>query len=159
MKSLSHRLAALSIATLVLTSAAAQAAPAASSPYYGRWQTDEPNRAFTARGREYRMIDVAPCGKDFCGVSVSDKGVCGPVLFRFLAKHLDGEDQPLRGHGKWGKERKNVVIYHYENDPADGGKQLELYLGKGYDFGGRSDSMPSFHSVYLPKGKATCKAR
>lgn len=159
MKSLSHHLAAMSIAAFAVAGAFAPLAAATPSPYYGRWVTDEPNRAFTARGREYRSIDIAPCGRDFCGVSVGDKGTCGPVLFRFLTKHADGEDQPLRGHGKWGKDTKNVVIYHYENDPADGGKQIELYLGKGYDFGGRSDSMPSFHSVYLPKGKAACTAR
>lgn len=159
MKPLSHRLVHLSIAALALASSPVQAQPAPTSPYFGRWTTTEPNRVFTVRGRDYRMIDVAPCGKDFCGVSVGDKGVCGPVLFRFLAKRLDGQDQPLRGHGKWGKERKNVVIFHYDNDPADGGKQLELYLGKGYDFGERSDNMPSFHSVYQPKGKAVCKAR
>ena len=148
----------MSIAALVLAGTAAQAGPAATSPYYARWSTTEPQRAFTARGREYRTIDIAPCGNDFCGVSVGDKGQCGPVLFRFLSKHA-GADDALRGHGRWGSAQKNVVIYHYDYEPDEGGKQLELYLGKGYDFGERSDNMPSFHSIYRPTGKAVCKAR
>lgn len=158
MKSLSHRLAVMSIAAAALIGSAAQAGPAATSPYYGRWVSSDSDRSFSARGRDYRTVDIAPCGNDFCGVSVGANGQCGPVLFRFLAKRANADDA-LRGHGKWGKDRKNVVIYYFDYEQDEGGKQLELYLGKGYDFGERSDNMPSFHTIYAPKGKAVCKAR
>ncbi len=155
MKPLSHCLAVMSIAA-GLIGTAVQAGPAATSPYYGRWVSSDGERSFSSRGRDYRTIDIAPCGNDFCGVSVGANGQCGPVLFRFLAKRATADDA-LRGHGKWGKDRKNVVIYYFDSD--EDGKQLELYLGKGYDFGERSDNMPSFHTIYAPRGKAVCKAR
>ena len=66
------------------TGAAAVSASAAKSPYYGRWTVEEDNPVFTARGRLYKTIDVAPCGRDFCGVSVDDSGRCGVALFRFM---------------------------------------------------------------------------
>ncbi len=162
MSRLSHRLALLSIAPFALAPAVALAAPApASSLYYGRWTVSEDRPVFTPRGREYKTIDVAPCGKDFCGVSVTDGGRCGPVLFRFLGHRAkDGSDDYLRGHGKWGAAKKNVVIYSYDDTDAQPVKRsLELYLGDGYDFGERSDNMPKFHANYSRSGKALCKAR
>lgn len=156
MKILSHCLAILS--TIVASAPALAAAPA-SSPYYGRWIVSEERPVFTARGREYKTIDIAPCGNDFCGVSVADKGQCGPVLFRFLGKRANA-DEWLKGHGKWGKDRKNVVIYSYDDDSTKPiTRTLELYLGEGYDFGERSDNMPKFHANYQKTGAARCKAR
>ncbi len=146
-------LAALGAATLVAPAHAGGAAP---SPYYGRWTVAEDRPVFTARGRLYKTIDVAPCGSDFCGVSVDDKGKCGAVLFRFLGRHANGVDM-LRGHGKWGDEQKNVEIYAYDGDGAD--HTFELYLGNGRDFGGRSGNMPKFHSVYRRLSAARCSAR
>lgn len=161
MQPLSHSLALLSIAAAALASAPALSAPAANSPYYGRWTVSEDRPVFTARGRAYKTIDIAPCGNDFCGVSVADNGACGGVLFRFLSKHADGQSV-LFGHGKWGKSRKNVQIANYEGYVEGGGpgpRMIELYLGDGYDFGGRSDSMPTFHAEYRRTGGATCRSR
>ena len=81
---------------------------------------------FSSRGREYKTIDIAPCGKDFCGVSVADNGRCGPTLFRFLMKRANGETE-LRGHGKWGGARKNVLIWLFDSDDAH--KGMQVYLG------------------------------
>jgi hypothetical protein len=134
---------------------AAADAPGSATPYYGRWTVDEDRPTFTARGKLYRTIDISPCGRDFCGVSVGEKGQCGPVLFRFLAKNVAAET--LRGHGKWGDEKKNVVIYSYGNDATDPG--FELYLGDGHSFGERSSSMPKFHAGYRRLGGAKCTAR
>ena len=75
------------------------AAAAPARPYWGRWTVAEDSPVFSSRGREYKTIDIAPCGKDFCGVSVADNGKCGAVLFRFLMKRADGQRE-LRGHGK-----------------------------------------------------------
>jgi len=159
MPRLFHSIAIMSIA--LLGSVEAMAAAPASSLYYGRWAVSEDRPVFTARGREYKSIDVAPCGNDFCGVSVADNGRCGPVLFRFLGHRAkDGSDDYLRGHGKWGGAKKNVVIYSYDDTDASPVKRsLELYLGDGYDFGERSDNMPKFHANYARTGKALCKAR
>ena len=135
-------------------------AAAPSSPYFGRWTVNEAKPVFTAKGRMYKTIDIAPCGKDFCGVSVGDKGQCGPVLFRFLMKRAGGGDG-LYGHAKWGTQTKNVQIATWETDPKDwpGGRELDLYVGDGHDFGDRSDNMPKFHGEYKRIGTARCLAR
>lgn len=154
-----HCLASLSI--IAVGAVAAQAAAPASSLYYGRWTVAEARPAFTARGREYKTFDIAPCGKDFCGVSVGDGGRCGAVLFRFLGHRArDDNEDYLRGHGKWGTARKNVVIYSFdEGEGAATKRQLNLYLGDGYDFGERSASMPKFQAEYKRTGAARCTAR
>lgn len=163
MTALSHRAArmsmhALAAATVLLAASPAMSAgPAATSPYYGRWTVTEENPRFSSKGMVYKTIDVAACGNDFCGVSVNDAGKCGATLFRFLSKHADGETT-LRGHGRWGSQRKRVQIDTW-NDPDTGGRQYELYLGDSYDFGERSDNMPKFHTTYRQSGQALCRAR
>jgi hypothetical protein len=142
------------IAAGVAMLATPAAAQHAGSPYYGRWTVSEDRPVFTARGLTYKTIDVAPCGSDFCGVSVDDNGRCGAVLFRFLGVHA--EVDTLRGHGKWGNEQKNVVIYSNGDGDNPG---FELYLGDGYNLGGRSANMPKFHSTYRRLGRARCVTR
>jgi hypothetical protein len=83
------------LALCCCTAALAGSAPVAgvspaSSPYYGRWTVDDESPVFTARGRLYKTIDVAPCGRDFCGVSVDDAGTCGATLFRFFGRRANG---------------------------------------------------------------------
>lgn len=165
---LSTGLAAAMLLFLAGGPGATAATPAASGPapaksdWYGRWTVDEENPVYTARGRLYRTLDIAPCGNDFCGVSVGDKGACGPVLFRFLG-HRARDEQELRGHGAWGKGRKNVVLMRYDTYAPDSdrvtGQGVELYLGDGWDFGGRSDSMPKFHAVYKRAAAPACRAK
>ena len=156
MKALFHSIAALSIGLFSSIPALA----AGTSPYYGRWTVNEDKPVWTAKGRMYRTIDIAPCGRDFCGVSVGDKGQCGPVLFRFLAKHAGGGDA-LHGRAKWGNATKNVQIGTWELDPKDwpGGREIDLYVGDGHDFGDRSANMPKFHGEYKRIGNARCLAR
>jgi hypothetical protein len=134
--------------------AQAGAAPGSASHYYGRWSVSEDRPVFTARGRLYKTIDVAPCGRDFCGVSVADNGKCGAVLFRFLARNAKADE--LQGHGRWGDQQKNIVIYA---DTEDAGNGMELYLGDGHDFGERSGNMPKFHANYRRTGGARCVVR
>ena len=105
----------------------------------------------------YKTIDVAPCGSDFCGVSVGDNGACGAVLFRFLGAHA--RENELHGHGKWGDETKNVALYNAADPDAPGVPRFELYLGDGHDFGERSGNMPKFHAQYRHLGGAKCVAR
>lgn len=152
---------ALSVGAIASTApATAGGAPgaASTSPYYGRWTVSEDRPVFTQRGRLYKTIDIAACGANFCGVSVDDSGKCGAVLFRFLGKNANGTAE-LRGHGKWGAEQKNLVIYAggMDDDPAN--RSFVLYLGDGRDFGGRSGNMPKFHADYRRSGSAKCVAR
>jgi len=147
----------MSMAALALAASAATAAPAGTSPYFGRWTVSDDKPVYTAKGREYKTIDIAPCGKDFCGVSVGDKGQCGAKLFRFLAEHQDGSTA-LQGHGKWGSAIKNVVIETWEVPTNSGIQQLNIRLGEGYDLGERSGNMPKFQATYRRLGNATCGA-
>ncbi|MBW8753245.1 MAG: hypothetical protein JF595_03695 [Sphingomonadales bacterium] len=166
MTALSHSFAGLSMRVLlglglVASAGGALAAgnrAAVSSPYYGRWTESEDRPIFTARGRLYKTIDVAPCGRDFCGVSVDDRGQCGATLFRFLSRHANGTYE-LRGHGKWGDAQKNLEIYSDDDTGAAGDRSFDLYVGDGHDFGGRSESMPKFHATYRRLGGGSCRAR
>ncbi len=155
-----HRTALMSIGLAALALAAPVSAEAGGSPFWGRWKvaSDGDVPVFSSRGRDYKTIDIAPCGKDFCGVSVKDNGQCGPVLFRFLMKRANGETE-LRGHSKWGNGRKNVLIWLFDGDENGGHQRMQLYLGDGYDFGERSANMPKFDAAYRHTGAARCKAR
>ncbi len=162
MKALSHSIAKLSMMVFAIAGAAASAGAAVPSPYYGRWTVGEDHSAFTARGRQYKAIDIAPCGKDFCGVSLDENGRCGAVLFRFLTRHADGSET-LYGHGRWGTAIKNIQIDTGEGEEAPAGqpaiRTMSLYLGDGHSFGDRSTNMPKFHAEYRRTGAAVCKAR
>ena len=160
MKALSHSTARLSIPVLAVLLTAVAAEAATPSPYYGRWTVGEEHSAFTARGCQYKSIDIAPCGKDFCGVSLDEKGSCGPVLFRFLGRRANGQDT-LYGHGRWGTMTKNIQIDTWggDNESLPAERSLSLYLGDGHSFGDRSSNMPRFHAEYRRVGTAVCKAR
>jgi hypothetical protein len=131
---------------------------AAQSVYAGRWSVSDDKSVFSSRGIYYKTIDIAPCGKDFCGVSVGKNGACGPVLFRFLAKSVNSENG-LNGHGRWGNQLKNVEIYAYRANDVAGGRFMNLNLGDGHDFGERSGNMPKYSAGYSPAGAAHCVAR
>lgn len=144
------------IALMALVGAdTALANPSPASVHYGRWTVDDPDARFSARGRDYKTIDIAPCGKDFCGVSVNDQGRCGPVLFRFLAKNRNAEE--LKGHGRWGAAKKKVGINNYMSNTNS--RAIHLTLGDGYEFDERSGNMPTYESGYVRSGTARCTAR
>lgn len=150
-------LAAAAFASFGAPQEAAANAAAGGSPYFGRWTVDDPNAPFSVRGREYKTFDVAPCGRDFCGLSVGENGRCGPTMFRFLSKNRNAE--VLKGHGRWGSAKKNVVIYTYAADGSAASTGLTLYLGDGYDMGGRSGNMPKYEAEYIKRGPARCTVR
>jgi hypothetical protein len=130
---------------------------AASNVYVGRWTVSDDKPVFSSRGIYYKTFDIAPCGKDYCGVSVGKNGACGPLLFRFLAKSVNDENG-LNGHGRWGTQTKNVEIYASRDDSLTGGRYLSLNLGDGHDFGERSGNMPKYSAGYAPAGAAHCVA-
>lgn len=150
--------AAMAAAALGFSGMASSAPSGASgSPYYGRWQVNEENARFSARGRPYKTIDIAPCGRDFCGVSVAENGQCGQTLFRFLSSHRDGSTT-LMGHAVWGTGKKDITIENYDGEtPND--RVLQVYIGNGHDFGERGGSMPMFEGNYARRGEAQCRAR
>jgi hypothetical protein len=130
-------------------------AHAGDSPYYGRWAESEDNPKFSAKGRLYKTFDVAPCGADFCGVSVSDNGQCGPTLFRFLMIHADGESG-LDGHGLWGSAKKYIQINTVDNGDNTP-KGLELYMANDHaDFDSREGSDLIYTGEYKRSGDAKC---
>jgi hypothetical protein len=131
-------------------------ARAEDAPYFGRWTVSDDKPVFTAKGMLYKTVDIAPCGNDFCGVSVDDKDHCGPTLFRFLTIHAKNES--LIGHGLWGDGKKKIEIDYVKPD----GDKPYVMLGLGaddMDFTGREGSMPTFQANYKTTGQATCMAK
>ncbi len=123
---------------------------------YGRWTVKDEKPAYSAKGKLYKTIDVAPCGNDFCGVSVDYANACGPTLFRFLTSHTI--DQELTGHGLWGAEKKKLQIGY----ATPTGDKPYVYLGLGaddMDFSGREGSTPTFQADYKKLGEAKCVAK
>jgi hypothetical protein len=146
-----HRLHLSLFAALVLASPAARAED---SHYFGRWTVSDDKPAFSAKGKLYKTFDVAPCGKDFCGISVSEKGGCGETLFRFLTIHE--KDDELNGHGRWGAVKKKLTVGFAK--PQDAPSYLFLGLGEDdMDFTGREGSIPTFEANYKHVGNAVCK--
>lgn len=152
----SHRAARLSI--LAALGAALASPVAASNVYGGRWTVADDKPVFSSRGQFYRTIDIAPCGKDYCGISVGRNGACGPVLFRFFASSV-ASGNGLTGHGRWGEQKKNIELYAYRDKAAPGARVLNLNLGDGHDFGERSGNMPKYSATYRPLGGARCAVR
>jgi hypothetical protein len=155
MMNLSHRVLGLSMAVMA---AAVPAAARAPGTYVGRWTVADDKPAYSARGLLYQTVDIALCGKDYCGVSVGKDGACGPVMFRFLAKSLASEEG-LSGHGRWGNAKKNIELYAFKDPRAKGGRTLMLALGDGHNFNDRGGNMPMFSAGYRAIGVARCVAR
>jgi hypothetical protein len=133
----------------------ANMAAAAEVSYFGRWTVSDEKPDYSSKGLLYKTVDIAPCGKDFCGVSVDDKGVCGPTLFRFFTAHA--KDADLSGHGRWGKEKKKLEISYAQ--PSDAPPYLVLGVGDaGMDLTGREGSLPTFEANYKFMGKSSCSA-
>ena len=119
--------------------------------HFGRWTVDDPTDKFSANGMLYRVVDIAPCGKDFCGVSVTG-GACGATLFRFFSTH--GKDDALQGHGKWGPDQKKLYVLAGSDTPT-----LNISMGDPrFDPESRSGSSPTFTADYHRIGDAQCKA-
>ena len=146
-------LGALGLAvTLGATVARADDPPA---NYMGRWTVSDDKPVFSAKGKLYKTFDVAPCGKDFCGVSVDDANKCGPTLFRFLTAHA--ADYTLNGHGVWGSVKKKLQIAYAM--PDNDKPYISIGLGNDdMDITGREGSIPTFEANYKQAGDATCKA-
>jgi hypothetical protein len=131
------------------------------SPYPGRWTVatiedaeDSDAEPVSARGLIYHTIDMAPCGKDLCAVSVGANDACGALLFKIAAKKAADFDY-LEGRALWGKGKKNLVIYMARGDTPDQ-NSFDLYIGDGHDFGERSDNIPKYYAYYTPAGAAKC---
>lgn len=137
----------------------AASTPAASpSLFVGRWTVADDKPKYSAKGMIYKSLDVAPCDRDVCGVSVAANGTCGPVLFRFHSTSLI-VGEAVEGHGRWGTVKKNLALSGWRDKDIPGGRRLSISLGDGYDLGERSANMPKFSAEYRPIGKARCIAR
>jgi hypothetical protein len=149
--SLHHISATLAALTLTLT-LSANVAWAEEVSYLGRWTVKDMQTKLSSKGRLYKVFDIAACGKDFCAVSVDDKGVCGKTLFRFPI--TDVRKGSLIGYGSWGKAKKNLMIAYVTPD----GAPPYFWLGLGdakMDFVGRG-SLPTFEADYVRVSEAKC---
>jgi hypothetical protein len=95
---------------------------------------------------------------------VDDNNKCGARLFRFPATDMKAE--VLMGQTRWGDMTKSIQIdwngdVRYDDGASGPGDPhvLEIFLGDGHDFGGRSDNIPKFHAPYRRLGAARCVAR
>jgi hypothetical protein len=123
--------------------------------YFGRWTVSDDKPEYSSKGVVYKTVDIAPCGKDFCGVSVDENNACGPTLFRFLTAHV--KDEELNGHGRWGSVKKKLQI----NYATPEGETPYVRLGLGeddMDVTGREGSIPTFEANYKYVGEGTCVA-
>ena len=153
-----HRRSSIAVASLGLAlTLGANWAMAETSHFFGRWTVSDDKPVYSSKGKIYKTFDVAPCGKDFCGVAVKDDNSCGQTLFRFLTIHA-GNDE-LTGHGMWGAQKKKLQVGYVL--PSDGAKPY-VYLGLGsddMDFSGREGSTPTFQANYKNMGEAKCMAK
>jgi hypothetical protein len=124
---------------------------------YGRW-TMQDHEIFTARGRPYKIFDIARCGRGLCGVSVGDDGKCGIVLFRLARLPADWSNG-LFSRVKWGNGQQDIGIYDMSGAVWRRGTALQVVVGKRADFGSRSGSMPKLDANYRLTGAARCVAR
>jgi hypothetical protein len=148
-----HHVSAVLVTLTLAATLSANMARAEEASYFGRWTVKDEDPKFSTKGKLYKTFDVAPCGKDFCGVSVGDKGTCGKTLFRFLTIHA--RDYSLKGHGLWGKTKKNLQIAYVipGNEPS----YIFIGLGDGeMDITGREGSVPTFEANYKRAGQAKC---
>jgi len=154
---MAHRTHAIaSLALGLALSLSGSLAYAATDQYYGRWTVSDDKPVYSSKGILYKTIDVAPCGNDFCGVSVADDHSCGQVLFRFLTTHPDDED--LFGHGKWGTSKKKLELGYAK--PENETPYLYLALGSDdMDMSGREGSIPTFQANYQRHGDAACTTK
>ena len=130
-------------------------AHATTEQYYGRWTVSDDKPAYSSKGILYKTIDIAPCGNDFCGISVADDNSCGKTLFRFFTTHA--ADEELTGHGKWGEAKKKLQMGYAKPD----NETPYLYVAVGsddMDITGREGSIPTFQANYKNLGQASCTA-
>ena len=148
----------LSIATVTLglaLSLGGNLANATTEQYYGRWTVSDDKPAYSSKGIIYKTIDIAPCGNDFCGISVADDNSCGKTLFRFFTTHAS--DEELTGHGKWGEAKKKLQMGYAKPDS----QTPYMYVAVGsddMDITGREGSIPTFQANYKNLGQASCTA-
>jgi len=149
-----HRSYSIALATLGLAlTLGTNLARAEDSHFFGRWTVSDDKSVYSSKGKIYKTFDVAPCGKDFCGVAVADDNGCGQTLFRFLTIHSGNEE--ITGHGIWGGQKKKLQVGYVA--PQDGKPYVYLGLGADdMDFSGREGSEPTFQANYKNIGAAKC---
>ena len=152
-KTMQEQARVFTLALLVAMALGQNAAEAATpkSVFFGRWETLEPHDKYSANGKLYRMIDVVPCGKDMCGISV-DGGVCGVTLFRVP---VPPNEAGFGGDGRWGRGTLGLVAQVMGGSPKD---FLNISLGDKTANLGSRNSMPTYSADYHMTGKAVCVA-
>ncbi len=147
-------------AMISTTSLNAKDKPNTVHDYYGRWTIDEKSVASSVREKLYQTIDVAPCGSDFCGISVDTTGTCGVTLFRIrYTPPNDGfKGDKLNGSGVWGDKMKYIEVSVYNLPKPKKGRAFWIALGGKHNIASRVD-MPTFIGEYSLIGEAKCMVK
>jgi hypothetical protein len=153
-----HRTHAILLVTFGLAlSLGANMALAAQNPLFGRWTLKDDKTALSAKGNLYKTIDIVSCSKDFCGVSVDDKNLCGQTLFHVPIIDVKN-GLLLEGLGKWGTLEKKIEIQIFIHQTYN---KPDILLALGEDdmsLARRVSSIPIFVADYKKTGQATCTA-
>ncbi|WNJ93368.1 hypothetical protein [Bosea sp. 685] len=112
----------LLLLTIASTSAGAESG---AGLFLGRWTILNDRQGLSDQQRPYKIIDVVPCEGHICGISVSDTGDCGSVLFRHLTLHEGPLGLFMDGSGKWGKDSLTLRIIRLEDAP-----QIRVFLSR-----------------------------
>ncbi len=151
-------LGALAMTGMLSGAAANEEAKDYTKEFLGRWTVDDVTRKFTERGNIYDTLDVVPCGKDVCGVSISKNGKCDGQLFR-ITPDASPDYPGLQGKGKWGNGEDVLSIF--QTSAADGkanGRAMTISIGQRGNPMSRVASMPLFRARYTAAGEAKCSA-
>ncbi len=151
-------LGALAMTGMLSGAAANEEAKDYTKELLGRWTVDDATRKFTEHGNIYRTLDVVSCGKDVCGITVTDAGKCGGQLFR-ITPGVSTDYPGLQGRGKWGDGEDVLSIF--QTRVADGkanSRAITINIGQRGNPMSRVASMPMFRASYTAAGKAMCTA-
>jgi len=138
----------------VATTIGAASAEPTTDLFLGRWTVSNDRKPFAERERPYKTIDIAPCDGSLCGISVSDAGACGDVLFRHVTLHYGALGTFVDGTGRWGDDLLNLRILQLDDVP-----QIRLFLARFTSTGNDEGILTTeFRENYRRSAEAVCKA-
>lgn len=144
--------------TVLLIAVATAVGSASAEPtidlFLGRWTVSSDRQTFAEWQQPYKTIDIVSCDGSLCGISVSDAGTCGAVLFRHVSLHYGALGTFVDGAGRWGDDLLKLRILQLEDVP-----QIRLFLAK-FTSTGKDEGIltTEFRENYRRSAEAACKA-
>ena len=137
---------ALFMAMSVVPSQAQAQAQSPSPDFAGRWRTDKPSM----------VLDIAPCGASWCGVEVTDKGMCGREMLRLVQGEAAADG--WRGRLELAAEAQAYAVEARLGGAADNPRTLSLVGHAGSAFLPMRRVMP-FRAVLVRSGEPVCRSQ